>query len=219
MGKIADVIQFYMREESQLPISAFTVNKQYLNLAEFNGLPVVAFEDIETIYPPDSYSMFVAIGYNDLNAIRAAKIKDAEAKGYEIISYVHPDSSVPKDIKFGKNCFIMNNVCIHPRVTLGDNVFVWSGAIIGHHCKIGNDNWITSAANLGGNVIVGNNCFFAINSTVGHSVTMGSDIFLGANTLVTKNVEDGKVIIRESDKPIKLNSRQFLKFSGFSSIS
>lgn len=217
-GKIADVIQFYMREESGLPVKAFTVDKEFITEPTFNGLPVVPFEELEKQYPPEKYSMFVAVGYHDLNSVRAEKIKAAEAKGYEIISYVHPNSGVPKDLVHGKNCFIMNNVCIHPRVKLGDNVFVWSGAMLGHHSTVGNDNWFTSSVNISGNVTIGNNCFFAVNSTVSHSVTIGNEVFIGANTLVVKNVEDGKVIIKESDKPIKLNSKQFLKFSKFSSL-
>jgi len=218
IGKIADVIQFYMREESSLPVKAFTVDKEFISSPTFNGLPVVPFHDLEKNYPPDKFSVFVALGYQDLNALREGKIRECEEKGYEIISYVHPHSGIPKDLVYGKNCFIMNNVCIHPRVTLGNNVFVWSGTVIGHHSTVGNHCWLTSAAHLSGNVTVGNNCFFAINSTVGHNVQIGNEAFIGANTLVIKNVEDGKVIIKESDKPIKLTSKQFLNFSKFNSL-
>jgi len=218
IGKIADVIQYYMREESGLPVKAFTVDSKFITDPVFNGLPVVAFEELEKNYPPDTYSVFVALGYHDLNALREQKIAEVEAKGYEIITYIHPASGAPKDLVTGKNCFIMNNVCIHPRVKLGDDVFVWSGAIIGHHSTIGNHNWLTSAANISGNVRTGNNCFFAINSTIGHSATIGNEVFIGANTQVIKDVPDGSVIIAQSDKPIKLNSKQFLKMSGFSTL-
>jgi sugar O-acyltransferase (sialic acid O-acetyltransferase NeuD family) len=218
VGKIADVIQFYMREESGLPVKAFTVDKDYITSPVFNGLPVIPFENLEEKYPPNHYSVFVALGYHNLNALREQKIKEVEAKGYEVISYIHPGSGAPKDLVHGKNCFIMNNVCIHPRVTLGDDVFVWSGAMIGHHSVVGNHVWFTSTANVSGNVKIGDNCFFSVNCTVGHGVNIGNEVFLGACTLIIKNVEDGRVIIKESDKPIKLNSKQFLKFSNFSSI-
>ncbi len=218
VGKIADVIQFYMREESGMAVAAFTVDEKYITEKKFNGLPVVPFENIEKLYPPDKYSFFVAIGYHDLNAVRGEKVKQVEAMGYEVISYIHPDSSVPKDLVHGKNCFVMNNVCIHPRVILGDNVFVWSGTLIGHHSTIGNDCWLTSCCNIGGNVTIGNNAFIAVNATIGHSVTVGNNCFLGANILITKNLEDDKAVIAESSKPIKLSSRQFLKFSNFGSI-
>jgi sugar O-acyltransferase (sialic acid O-acetyltransferase NeuD family) len=218
VGKIADVIQFHMREESGMTVKAFTVDAKYITEPEFNGLPVVAFENIEALYPPDKYAFFVAIGYHDLNAVRAAKVKEVEDKGYEVISYIHPNSGVPKDLVHGKNCFVMNNVSIHPRVVLGDNVFVWSGAMIGHHSNIGNDCWLTSSCNISGNVTIGNNAFIAVNATIGHSVTIGNNCFLGANTLVVKSLEDDKCVITESSKAIKLTSRQFLKMSHFSNL-
>ena len=218
VGKIADVIQHYMRFESNLKVIGFTVDNEYITDKEFNGLPVIAFDDIEKQFPPEKYSLFIAVGYHDLNNVRAKKMKEAEAKGYELISYIHPNSGVPSDLVYGKNCFIMNNVCIHPRVKLGDDVFVWSGVIIGHHSTIGNHNWLTSGTNISGNVGIGNHCFFAINSTLGHSINIGNNVFVGANTLITKNIEDDKVVIKESDKPIKLTSKQFLKFSSFSNI-
>ena len=90
--------------------------------------------------------------------------------------------------------------------------------MIGHHSVVGNHVWFTSTANVSGNVKIGDNCFFSVNCTVGHGVNIGNEVFLGACTLIIKNVEDGRVIIKESDKPIKLNSKQFLKFSNFSSI-
>ena len=217
-GANADVIQFYMREVSGWPVKAFTINQSYITNDTFNGLPVVPFEDIEKKYSPDKYCMFVIAGYHNLLANTAAKILEAEAKGYEIISYVHPQSGIPKDLVYGKNCFIMNNVCIHPRVRLGDNVFVWSGAIIGHHSTAGSHNWFASGAAISGNVTIGNNCFFAVNCTIGHSISIGNEVFIGANTQVIKSVEDGKVIITEADKPIKLTSKQFLKFSNFNSM-
>ena len=217
-GVNADVIQFYMREVSGWPVKAFTVNEKYIQSDTFNGLPVIPFEDIEKKYSPDKYCMFVIAGYHDLLAINAGKILEVEAKGYETISYIHPESGIPKDLVYGNNCFIMNNVNIHPRVRLGNNVFVWSGAIIGHHSKVGSNNWFASGAAISGNVTIGNNCFFAVNCTIGHSISIGNEVFIGANTQVIKSVEDGGVIIAEADKPIKLNSKQFLKFSNFNNM-
>jgi len=217
-GRIADVIQFYMREESNLHVEAFTIDEAYQEVDTFQGLPVVPFDRVVEQYPPEKYDMFIALGYHDLNQVRAQKMQEARDKGYHLVSYVHPDSSIPKDLVYGQNCFIMNNVCIHPRVVLGDDVFVWSGTMVGHHSKVGDHCWLTSSANISGNVKIGNNCFFAVNATVGHSVEIGREAFLGANVLVTKNLEDQKVVISESHKPIKLNSKQFLKMSSFSNL-
>ena len=107
---------------------------------------------------------------------------------------------------------------IHPCVQLGNNVFVWSGAMVGHHSVIEDNCWLTSCCNISGNVRIGTNTFLAVNATVGHSVTIGKNCFLGANSLITKHLEDDKVVIAESSKPLRLSSAQFLRMSGFSSL-
>jgi sugar O-acyltransferase (sialic acid O-acetyltransferase NeuD family) len=218
-GKIAEVLFYFFRNHSDYEIKAFTVDKEYIPADNtFQGLPVIAFEEIEQHYSPDEFVMFVALGYQELNALRALKCTQAKAKGYQLISYIHPQSGLPQDCQYGENCFIMNNVMIHPRVTLGNNVFVWSGTMIGHHTTIGDNCWLTSSANISGVVKVGNNCFFAVNATVGHGITIGNNCFLGANTLITKSTEDNQVFVAESTKPFRLNSQQFLRFSNFQQL-
>jgi len=218
VGKIADVIQYFMREVSDLPVKAFTVNQKYLIEDTFNGLPVVAYERLEEEYPPEEYDAFVAVGYHEMNGLRERVMSEIKESGYNLISYVHPNSGAPADMKTGENTFIMNNVNIHPRVTLGDGVFVWSGAMIGHHSEIGSYSWITSSASIGGNVCVGKNCFLALNSNISHSVKIGNEVFLGSNVLLTQNLDDGATVIAENHKPIKFTSKQFLKFSSFKSL-
>lgn len=217
-GKIAEVLLYFFRHHSDHEVVACTVNRPFLPAATWQGLPVVAFEDIEQLYPPDKYAMFVAVGYQELNALRARTCADAKAKGYTLISYVHPQSGLPQDCEYGENCFIMNNVLIHPGVKLGNDVFVWSGAMIGHHSTIGDHCWLTSCANISGVVTVGKNCFFGVNATVGHNVVIGDECFIGANALVTRCAENKQVFLTENTKAFRLNSHQFLRMSNFAEL-
>ena len=53
---------------------AFTVDGAYIaDRAEFEGLPVVAFEDVENRFPPGDYAMLVPIGARAANGLRADK--------------------------------------------------------------------------------------------------------------------------------------------------
>lgn len=218
IGKIAEVVLQYLRHESKVDVAACTVDGQYLPGEHWNGLDCVAFEDIEQAYPAADYDMFVAMGYHDLNGLRASRVRQAQAKGYRLISYVHPNSGLPSDCELGPNCFVMHNVNVHPCVTMGENVFVWSGSMIGHHSHIGDHCWLSSSSNISGGVTVGANCFFAVNATVGHSVRIGDRCFLGANSLVTRNTENDQVFVVESTKASRLNSQQFLRLSDFASL-
>jgi sugar O-acyltransferase (sialic acid O-acetyltransferase NeuD family) len=217
-GKIAEVLLYFLRHHSGYEVAACTVNRTFLSGDSWQGLPAIAFEEVEQLYPPGKYEMFVALGYQELNALRARICAEAKARGYTLISYVHPQSGLPQDCEYGENCFIMNNVLIHPRVRIGTNVFVWSGAMIGHHSTIGDHCWLTSCANISGVVTVGKSCFFAVNATVAHNVVIGDECFIGANALVTKCAEDGQVFLADNTKPFRLNSHQFLRMSKFAEL-
>lgn len=218
IGKIAEVIFYYAKEECGFNVVAFCVDEKYKSAEYFHKLPVVSFENVERDFPPGVYDMFIAIGYHDLNRLREARCNEALAKGYKLVNIISPLANLPKNVSVGWNCFIMPPCFIHPCVSLKNDVFVFSGAMVGHHSVIDDHCWLTSSCNIAGNVRLGSNTFMAINSTVGHSVSIGKNCFIGANTLITKDLEEDKVVITESSKPIRLNSSQFLKISNFSSL-
>lgn len=211
LGRATDVLLYFFSHHSDFEVVAITVNRDYLAQEIYEGLPVVPFETIEEKYPPVSYRMFVVMGYADLNRARQVKIEEARNKGYEMVSYVHPNSGVPNDLVVGENCFIMNDVHIHPKVVIGDDVFIWSGSIICHHSSIGDHCWFTSGASIAGGVKIGNNGFFAINTTITNDVTIGDRCLVGANALVNKNLPDDTVVIAPSTKQYPLSSEDFLK--------
>lgn len=217
-GKIAEVIHHLMVHEAGITVAGFTVDPEYVGDGKKEGLPVVAFSEVVKHFPPENFDLFVALGYHDMNALRANKMAEAKAKGYALPAFIHPQSGLPKGTPVGENSFVMRDVHIHPKVTIGSDVFVWSGAIIGHHTTIADHNWITSGANIAGACIIGEHCFLAINATISHGVRIGRRCFIGANALVTKDMTDEQVTIAQSDKPIRLNTDQFLRMSAFSSI-
>tara|TARA_Y100001958_G_C21246987_1_gene577863 strand:+ start:5670 stop:6350 length:681 start_codon:yes stop_codon:yes gene_type:complete len=218
VGKISEVISYYATEVCGLNVEAYTVDSSHMNKKKFLDKPVISFKSVEKKYPPNLYKMFIAIGYHDLNKLRQQKLNEAEQKGYEIISIIAELNNLPKNVTYGKNCFIMPLSLIQPCVKLEDNVFVFSGALIGHHSHIEKNCWITSNASIGGNVKIGKNTFLAMDSIITHSVSIGDNCFIGSNTQILKNLDNNKVVISEGSKPIKLSSDQFLKFSNFSSI-
>jgi len=217
-GKIAEVILYFFTHHSDRKIVACTADRNYLPETEWQGLPTIPFDEISVHYPPETHDMFIALGYQDLNVLREQRCEWARELGYTLASFVHPDAGLPLDCSYGDNCFVMNQVHIHPRVRLGNNVFVWSGTMIGHHSSIGDNCWLTSCANISGVVTAGRNCFFAVNATVTHGIEIGDSCFIGANVLVTKNTLPEEVYVAENTKPFRLNSRQFLRMSKFSEL-
>lgn len=212
-GKIAEVVLQVLKQAGDREVVAVCADREFLPGDRWQGLPTVAFEDLPAQFPPDRFDLFVALGYQQMNRLRADKCQAARALGYTLASVIDPVARLPADSVHGDNCFFMGPLHVHPCVSFGSNVFMWSGAIVGHHSSIGDNCWITSGASIAGVVDVGQDSFFAINSTVAHGVKVGARCFVGANALITRATEDDQVFVVESTKPQRLTSAQFFRMS------
>lgn len=214
IGKIGQVVYHHFSTDSDYEVAAFTLDRAFLPKdSRYGGLPVVAFEEVEKQYPPAEYDMFVAIGYQQLNQLRADRLTEARNKGYGIASYVSSQNKHMDRSQIGENCFVMSGDPMQPHTATGDNCFIWTGALIGHHTKVGNHCWITSGVTIGGNCRIGDNCFMGLGSTVGHEVNIGAHCLIGAGALITRDAPDNSVYIEPETARFRLTSQQFLKMN------
>jgi sugar O-acyltransferase (sialic acid O-acetyltransferase NeuD family) len=151
-GAFAEVAYFYFKNDSQFEIVAFTENKEFMKKEKLYDLPIIPFEEIENIYPPSQYQLFIAVVYTKTNKIRERIFNEAKSKKYTLMSYVNSKAIIWGEIDMGENCFILENVVIQPFVKIGNNVIMWSGNHIGHHSIIGDHCFITSHVVVSGNV-------------------------------------------------------------------
>lgn len=212
-GKIADEAYFYLTNDSPHEVVAFAVDREHLNVSEKLGLPVVGFEDVVQLYPPNDFKMFVAVGYQDLNKFRARKYEEAKAKGYELISYVSSQASNVGNVEIGDNCFVLEFVTIQPCSTVGSNVFLWSGNHVGHHASVGDHCYIAGQVVISGSTKVEPYCFVGVGAMLGHEITIGRESFIGAGSLITKNVEPSSVYIAADTPKFRLDSASFLRLT------
>ncbi len=183
----AELAHYYLTNDSEHQVVAFSVHEQYLNSPpepESNrpNIPMVAFENIESIYPPNEYQFFAPLTEKNMNRFRAGVYDQIKEKGYKMISYISSKATVLTD-KIGDNCFILEDNTIQPFVTIGNNCVLWSGNHIGHHGTIGNHVFFTSHVVLSGRCIVGDYCFFGVNATIrDHSIIAeGTLVAMGSN--------------------------------------
>lgn len=212
-GKIAEVVYFHLKNDSPHEIVAFTVDKEYYSKKMLFNLPIVPFEEVEKIYPPNDYKMIIAVGYQSLNQLRATKYYEAKEKGYELISYICSTANNFGDIEIGDNCLILDNATLNPMSKVGNNVFIWSGNHIGHHSTVGDHCYLSGHVIIGGHTTIGPYCFIGINATIGHEVTIGEKNLIGAGTLITKNTTSNSVYITQDTQKFRLDSSSFIKLT------
>jgi len=154
--------------------------------------------------------MFVPLGFQGMNSVRANRYLDAKSKGYRFISYVNSRHYSAEELKLGENCFILDGQSFNLDVTIGDNVTIWSANHIGDRTVVGDHVWISSHVTLSGDVAVGDYCFLGVNSCVSNNVRLAPGTFVGANVLVSQNTVERGVYVAPPPKQVAMASDRFL---------
>ena len=184
----AELAHFYLTHDSEHEVAAFTVSREYVSATEFRGLPVVAFEDVETAFPPQEYQFFAPMTGRNMNRNRERIYLEAKAKGYQFISYVSSKATLFGN-EIGENCFILEDNTIQPFTTIGNNVVLWSGNHIGHHGQIKDHVFFTSHVVLSGHCVIEPYCFFGVNSTIRDFLHLGEGTLVGMAAAVTRDTD------------------------------
>lgn len=183
----AEIAHEYFTHDSPYEVAAFTVTAEYLKRESFRSLPVVPFERVAELYPPDRYDLFVALVYRGMNAHRARFYEEGKKKGYRLATYVSSRAFVWHNVQMGDNCFIFENNVIQPFARLGSDVILWSGNHIGHHSVVEDHVFISSHVVVSGFVQIGSHCFIGVNSTIANNIKVGSRCLIGAGSLITRD--------------------------------
>jgi sugar O-acyltransferase (sialic acid O-acetyltransferase NeuD family) len=214
-GKYAEMMYHYFTKDSADEVVAFTADGEFIKKKDIYGLPVVPFEDIASKFPPGDFKMFVAVGYQDLNRLRASKCAEAKAKGYGLANFVSSKASNYGGAEIGENSLVMENSTIQPCASIGNNVTIWSNNLIGHHSTIEDHCYIAGQAVVSGNTKVGPYCFVGVGATIGHEIRIGEECIIGAGSYISRNAEPKSVFIAENTEAYRLDSDAFLKMTSF----
>jgi sugar O-acyltransferase (sialic acid O-acetyltransferase NeuD family) len=212
IGRGANVATRYFRDDSPHEIVAYTVDDAYADCKEFMGRPVIPFSRIENEIPPGESQMFVLLGFQRMNALRAEKVAQARGKGYTLASYISSRILGWERPKFGENCFILEGNIFNYDVQVGDDVVMWSGNHIGDFSIIEDHVFISSHVVLSGDVRIGANSFLGINATISNFVQVGASCYIGANTLIAQNTTPGSVYVTKGSPRLEqFDSLRFLQ--------
>jgi sugar O-acyltransferase (sialic acid O-acetyltransferase NeuD family) len=188
IGDYAQQAHYYLSNDSEHRVVAFTVSASYCKSDEFLGLPLVPFEDVERRFPPEDFSMFLPMSGRRMNRLRADFVAEARAKSYPLISYVSSRAMLNANA-VGENCFILENTNIQPFATIGDNTVIWCNTHIGHHSTVGSDVFISSGVVVSGRCSIGPNSYLSANSVVDANVTLGQGTLLGIGSVISRRTE------------------------------
>jgi len=190
-GPVASINYMALTHDSPYEVAAFTVDRSYIKEETLLGLPVVPFEDVESIYPPSEYKMSIVISYRKLNRVRAEKYDQAKAKGYQLINYISSKAVTFPDLIIGDNNFIWENASIGPFAAIGNNVFIGSGSLIGHHSIVKDHCYISPHAVILGSTTIEPYCVIGANATIRDGgLIIARECIIGAGAFINQNTRE-----------------------------
>jgi UDP-N-acetylbacillosamine N-acetyltransferase len=179
----------YLSDDNSIEISGFTVDRLFLSEHICCGLPVVAFEDIESVFAPHEYDIFVAIGYRSMRN-RALLFNKVKSRNYRCASYISKAATVHPSVTLGVNNVIMAGCVIEPFVVIGDNNIFWSSSTVCHNAVVGDHNFISAGTVIGGFTRVGHSCFLGFHSTVREKIHVADETLVGAASLLLEDTKE-----------------------------
>jgi sugar O-acyltransferase (sialic acid O-acetyltransferase NeuD family) len=209
----ADLAYYYLTHDSPHSVVAFTLDGEFLESQEHNGLPVVPFDEVEQHYSRGSYQLFIPMSFKKMNHLRAEKYQQAKEKGYELISYVSSKATIWPGFKCGDNCFILEDNTIQPFVEIGNDVVMWSGNHIGHHSRIKDHVMITSHVVISGCCTIEPYCFFGVNATVRDETVIARETLVGMDVTILKDTKEFEVYKALPTQPAGFRSDEIRSLS------
>lgn len=189
-GEIA--FEYFSFDSEYTPV-AFAVEKEFRQRSKLFGLPVVDLEELQVLYPPNKYSVFVAVTYGEVNQVRSRLFKSLKSEGYSLASYISSNAFVWRNVQIGENCFIFEDNTIQPFVKIEDNCILWSGNHIGHHTTIQENCFIASHACISGFCDIGKNSFIGVNATLANNVELGGFNWVGPDVSIMKSTKEDQM--------------------------
>lgn len=203
-GQFAKLMRHLFESDTACVVVAYCLDREFITSSEIEGVPVVPFEEIESLYPPGEFEMFVAIGYSNMRN-RVLMYGKAKQKKYVLANYVSSNSVVSNTVVMGENNAVFQGVQVEPFVRIGDNNIIWSSVNICHDSIIASHSFIAAKSTLGGFSEVGNNCFLGFNSTIIQNIKVADETLVGACALIVSDTRKYSKYIGIPAKEISLH--------------
>lgn len=139
-----------------------------------------------------NHDFIIGIGNNKL---RQSLYETVAKVGGNVISFIHPNSSIAGGTSIGTGCTILATAVIGPCVVVGEGCIFNVKTSIGHDCTLGDFVNVCDGVTLGGHHVIGDRAFLGMGSTIVTGVRIGADAVVGAGAVVIRDVPEGATVV------------------------
>ncbi len=209
-GQFAEVLTVYLEQDTNDKVVGYTVDNLYCSTDTFNGLPLVAWENLESHFPPSQVQLLGPISYRGANRFRKDRFLEGKSRGYAFYTFIHPSAYIYSN-KIGENVIILEGNTLQPFVEIGDNCILWSHNHVGHHTIIKAHNFLCGRVTIGGNVVIEEGVFWAGCTTAKDNINIGAWSFLTPGTIALENIPEDSILVREKNRLLKKAAHKHYK--------
>lgn len=188
---LSKMLYYDARGNENFQIACFTVDAEYLenNILQQMPLPLVSFQEIRQLYPPEEYDMLALFDESSRMRERGKMYLKAKESGYRLRNYVSARADFAPDVVMGENNVIMGNTHIGMGGIMGNNNLIRQNVYLGHEFVMGNNNMIIAGCTIGGECRIKDNCFIGLGATIRNRLTIETESLIGAGSVVVKDTE------------------------------
>lgn len=135
-------------------------------------------------------AFFVAIGDNK---VRYNKTSWLRKKNVNIVSLIHPKSTISRLSSLGSGSCVMANSAINPETHIKEGVIINTSSSIDHDCTIEDYTHISPNCSLSGNVSIGKFTHLGTCTSVHPGIHIGNNVKTGIGSRVFKDVLDDTI--------------------------
>lgn len=157
------------------------------NIHECCGYPVVGKSSVAQIIDAD-----VIVGIGVASVRKRIQESVSEKK---MITLIHPDAVVARDVVIGVGTVVMAGAVINPGARIGKGCIINTCSSVDHDCEVGDYVHIAVGSHLCGTVTVGAGTWIGAGATVSNNLFIHPECMIGAGAVVVNNIQESGTYI------------------------
>jgi UDP-N-acetylbacillosamine N-acetyltransferase len=182
---VADIVR--LRGEFEIAGYLDNLAPQRKN-TEFGGARVLGGEEMLDSLVAAGVRHLIFAFQNNQARLRLGEM--VKAKGFELVTAIHPTASVAADAVLGAGTVVRAQSAIGPGARIGENCIIGYGAMVSHSCVLEDGVHLSSGVNLAGGTQIGRGTWIGLGATVIDPCHVGRNSLVGAGAVVTRSIPD-----------------------------
>ena len=137
---------------------------------------------------------------------RIRQIREAQKRGIELVSAIHPTALILEDAILHENLIIFARAVIGYRTELYPGVTVNTNSVIEHHNVVQSCAVIDPGVKTAGNVLIGQCAHIHTGATIIPKMKIGANSIVGAGAVVIRDVPEDVTVVGNPARIIKYHT-------------